>query len=132
MPPDCPPTGERFPTGMTKLVSVSWLDCWSRAWLPPLRSRQDYETHVSVDLDRLFQVACGRPIMFDMRTSLRFADARLQPLPVLCVSEREGVAWARSADLHDEAPILGEHFDIMVGLSSHNARERLRFILGHA
>jgi hypothetical protein len=38
----------------------------------------------------------------------------------------------RSADLHGEAPILGEHFDIVVGLSSHNARERLRFILGHA
>jgi hypothetical protein len=34
--------------------------------------------------------------------------------------------------LHDEAPILGEHFDIVVGLSSHNGRERLRFILGHA
>ena len=50
--------------------------------------------------------------------------ARLQPLPVLCVSERERVAWARSADLHDEAPILGEHFDIVVGLSSYNARER--------
>jgi hypothetical protein len=29
-------------------------------------------------------------------------------------------------------PSLGEHFDVVVGLSSHNARERLRFILGHA
>jgi hypothetical protein len=49
-----------------------------------------------------------------------------------CASRSVNESPGRSADLHGEAPILGEHFDIVVGLSSHNARERLRFILGHA
>jgi catechol 2,3-dioxygenase-like lactoylglutathione lyase family enzyme len=41
-----------------------------------------------------------------------------------CGSRSVNESPGRARRTSDEAPIFGEHFDIVVGLSSHNARER--------